>query len=113
MASQQRKRPTKQVRLKVALLLTADEIARLESRAAGEVRSVANYIAWVIQQHLDSKPKKAGKPRDADPGVERVSYEVGPFLTLPERRELEKRAAGERRSVSNYVTRLVVEALTG
>ena len=33
--------------------------------------------------------------------------------TVPERRELEKRAAAERRSVSSYVTRLVVEALGG
>ena len=32
-------------------------------------------------------------------------------LTIPERRELEKRAAGERRSLSNYVARLVVGEL--
>ena len=32
-------------------------------------------------------------------------------LTIPERRELEKRAAAERRSMSNYVARLVVGEL--
>ena len=78
--------------------------------AAGEIRPVANYVAWVIEQHLAAKPKNA-KPRDADPSEERLAYDVGPFLTVPERRELERRAATERRSVSGYVTRLVVESL--
>ena len=47
-----RSKPTKQVRVKVSLLLTQAEIERLESRAAGEVRPIGNYVAWVIEQHL-------------------------------------------------------------
>ena len=105
-----RSKPTKQVRVKVALLLTHSEVERLESRDAGEVRPVANYVAWVIEQHLGAKPRKA-KPRDADPSEERMAYDVGPFLSIPERRELEQRATAERRSVSGYVTRLVVDVI--
>ena len=73
MSGQPRRRPTKQVRVKVSLLLTQNEIERLEARAAGEVRPVANYIAWVIEQHLATKPSKVSKPRDADPSEERAS----------------------------------------
>ena len=111
MSPARRKRPTRQVRVRLALQLTEDEAARLEARAAGEVWSVGNYIAWVVEQHLAEKLKKARKPRDADPNEERMAYDVGPFLTAPERREFQKRAAAERRSVSSYVTRLVVDTL--
>ena len=111
MPSSPRSRPTKQVRIKVALLLTQDEIHRFQARAAGEARPIGNLLSWMIEQHLAKRPKKARKPRDADPDVERISYEVGPFITRTEQRELEKRAAAERRSVSSYVTRLVLEAL--
>ena len=110
MSGQPRRRPAKQVRVKVALLLTQPEIERLEARAAGEIRPVGNYVAWVIERHLAAKPK-ARKPRDADPSEERLAYDAGPFLTVPERRELERRAAAERRSVSGYVTRLVVDVI--
>ena len=59
MSGQPRRRPTKQARVRLALQLTEDEAARLEARAAGEVRSVGNYIAWVVEKHLASKSKKA------------------------------------------------------
>ena len=39
---------------------------------------------------------------------ERLGYEVNLTLTIPERRELKKRAGAERRSLSNYVARFVV-----
>ena len=42
--------PMRHIRLRLSLPLTGQEIKRLEARAAGEVRSVANYVAWVIQQ---------------------------------------------------------------
>ena len=111
MSGQPRRRPTKHVRVRLALQLTEDEAARLEARAAGEVRSVGNYIARVIELHLASKSKKARKPRDADPDEQREAYEIGALLSIPERRELEKRAAAERRSVSSYVTRLLVDVI--
>ena len=43
-----------------------------------EIRPVANYIAWAIEQHLATKSSKAREPRDADPSDERVAYDVGP-----------------------------------
>ncbi len=96
-----RTRPTRQIRLRLALPLTRDEVKLLEARAAGEVRSVANYVAWVIQRDLAAKPKRQRPPLDADPRHKRTGYEVNLTLTIPERRELEKRAAAERRSLSN------------
>ena len=35
-----------------SLLLTQSEIERLGARAAGEVRPVANYVAWVIEPRV-------------------------------------------------------------
>ena len=87
------------------------EIKRLEARAAGEVRSVANYVAWVIEHDLAAKPRRRRTPLDANPRHKRTGYEVNLTLTIPERRKLEKRAEGERRSLSNYVARMVVGAV--
>ena len=98
----------RQIRLRLALPLTRQEIKRLEARAAGKVRSVANYVAWVIQQDLAAKGKRKRAALDGDPSRERVAYDVNLTLTIPERRDLEKRAGAERRSLSGYVARLVV-----
>ena len=106
-----RTRPTRQIHLRLAHPLTRTEIKRLEARAAGEVRSVANYVAWVIEQDLATKPKRRRPLLDANPGHKRISYDAHLSLTIPERRELEKRAAAERRSLSNYVALLVVAEL--
>lgn len=40
----------KEMRLRLWLPLTRQEIKQLEARAAGEIRSVANYVAWVISE---------------------------------------------------------------
>jgi hypothetical protein len=69
---------------------------------------VANYVAWVIQQDLSAKGKRRRAALEGDPSRERKAYDVNLTLTIPERRELEKRAAAERRSLSGYVARLVV-----
>ena len=103
--------PMRHIRLRLSLPLTRRDIKRLDARAAGEVRSVANYVAWVIQQDLTSKGKRKRAALDGDPSRERMAYEVNLTLTIPERRELEKRAGAERRSLSGYVARLVVGEL--
>ena len=72
---------------------------------------MANYVAWVIQQDLAAKGKRKRAVLDGDPSRERMAYEVNLTLTIPERRELKKRAAAERRSLSNLVARLVVGEL--
>ena len=101
----------RRVRVRLALQLTKDEVGRLESRAAGEARSVSNLIEWIIASELAPGKRRARKPRDSDPKRKRRAYDVAPFLTIPERRELEKRAEAERRSLSGYVTRLVLAAI--
>ncbi len=103
-------RPKRQVRLRLALPLTRDEVKRLEARAAGEVRSVANYVSWVIAEALGSQRRRQ-RSLDANPREKRTGYDVGLMLTIPEREELRKHAKAQRRSLSNYVARLVVEAL--
>ncbi len=104
------KQPTRQVRLRLSLPLTREEAKRLEARAAGEVRSVANYVSWVIAEALGSQRRRQ-RSLDANPREKRSGYDVGLMLTIPEREELRRRAEAERRSLSNYVARLVVEAL--
>ena len=111
MAAQPRSKPTRTARVRLTLKLTAAEAKALEARAAGEARSVSNLVEWVIERELAPGKRRARKPRDADPKRERWAYDVGPFLTIPERRELEKRAEAERRSRSGFVTRLVLEEL--
>ena len=55
-----------------------------------------------------AKPSRKRPPLDTNPRHKRVGYEVNLTLTIPERHELEKRAAAERRSLSSYVARLAV-----
>ena len=86
MAARPRSKPTRQVRLRLTLKLTAQEIKALESRAAGEARSVSNLIEWVIARELAPGKRRVRKARDADPKQERRGYDVAPFLTIPERR---------------------------
>ena len=58
------------------------------------------------------RPKRQRSPLNANPRHRRAGYEVNLTLTIPERRELEKRAEAERRSLHRvYVARLVVGEL--
>ncbi len=104
-------RPTRQVRLRLSLPLSREEAKRREARAAGEVRSVANYVSWVIAEALGSQRRRQ-RPLNANPREKRTGYDVGLMLAIPEREELRRRAEAERRSLSNHVARLVVEALS-
>jgi len=72
---------------------------------------VANYVGWVISQDLARKHPPRLRARSTNPSVQRTDYDVGVQLTVAERGELKRRAEAERRSVSNYVARLVVEEL--
>jgi hypothetical protein len=56
------------------------------------------------------KPGKR-KPTKAKPGDNRIAYDVGPMLLIPEREAVRKRAADERRPLGAYVTRLTVEQI--
>ncbi len=86
-------------------------IATQAAPTSGEARSVSNLIEWMIARELAPGKRRVRKARDANPRQERHAYDVGPFLTIPERRELKTRAAAERRSLSGLATRLVLEEL--
>ncbi len=66
----------------------------------------------MIEQDLAVRSKRRRlTPLDANPRDKRLAHDVHLTLTIPEREELKKRAAAERRSLSNYVARLVVGEL--
>ena len=45
-------------RVRLAPLLTKREVGRLEARAAADLRSTGNYVAYLIAQDLREKPRK-------------------------------------------------------
>ncbi len=100
----------KTTRLRVQPRLTQAEARELEGRAAADFRSVGNYVAWLIAQNLSAK-RKARSRTKAKPGDKRAGYSINVPITIPDRRELEKRAREEMRSLSSYVAKLIVEDL--
>ncbi len=112
MPARRRQMPRKErpVRLICHMRLTQGEIKQLEAHAAADLRSVASYVAQIILADLKRKPGKR-KPTMAKPGDNRIAYDVGLTLLIPEREAMRKRAADERRSLGAYVTRLVVEQI--
>jgi hypothetical protein len=100
-------------RLWLSLPFTRQEFRRLSVRAASEVRSLSNYVAWVIAEDLGGSRWGRSRVRQEDEAREkRVGYDVGVILTIPEREQLKSRAETERRSLSNYVARLVLGELS-
>ena len=89
-------------------MLTGAEQRKLKATAERELRSIGNFIGWIVVQHLRSH-RKGLKPKTLD--GPRSSYDVGVSFTPDELAKLEARAEEQRRSVSSYVTLLVVEAL--
>ncbi len=102
--------PRSPVRLRVAPQLTREEARKLELRAAADLRPVANYVAYLIAQDLRGK-RRAGRRTSAKPGDNRIGYELVVPITIPDRRELEKRARQQLRSLSSYVAKLIVDDL--
>ncbi len=113
MPSRRRQRDSsalKTTRLRLAPQLTRDEVRKLEARAAADLRSVANFVAYLVVQDLSGK-RKARRPTSAKPGDKRTGYGLVLPITIPDRRKLEERARKELRSLSGYVARLIVEDL--
>ncbi len=113
MPSRRRQRdPTalKTTRLRVQPRLTPAEARGLEARAAADLRSVGNYVAWLIAQDLSAK-RKARRQTKAKPSDKRVGYSINAPITIPDRRELEERARKELRSLPGYVTKWIVGVL--
>ena len=102
--------PTPTVRLRADLMLTEQESRKLEEHAAAELRSVADTVRQLLAEDLQRKQPTRG-PTKAKRGDKRSGYSVNLSLTVPERRALEERARKEERSVSNYVTVVVLRAM--
>ena len=92
------------------MLLTREEARKLEEHAAAELRSVADTVRRFWAEDLQRKQPARG-PTKAKPGDKRSGYPVNLTLTIPERRALEERALQEGRSVSNYLTVVVLRAM--
>ena len=60
----------------------------LPGPGCGRRRPIGKLLSRMLEQHLAKRSKRARKPRDADPNVERISYEAGPYVTIPEHRSL-------------------------
>ncbi len=112
MPARRRQMPRKErpVRLICHLRLTKDEIKQLEAHAAADLRSVASYVAQIILTDLKRKPGKR-KPTLEKPGDNRIAYDFGTTLLIPEREAVRKRASDDRRPVGAYVTRLALEQI--
>ncbi len=62
------------VRIHTTPKLTRSEIEKLQARAAAEMRSGANYVAFLVVQPLKGKGRQKLRPLPATrPGDERVS----------------------------------------
>jgi hypothetical protein len=89
-------------------MLTGAEQRQLKVTADREIRCIGNFIGWIVVQHLNSHKKRLKLKTIGGP---RSRYAVGANFTPDEIAKLEARAEEQRRSLSSYVTLLVVEAL--
>ena len=92
--------------------LTRSEFEKLQARAAAEMRSVANYVAFLVVQPLKGQGRRMLRPLPATRlGDERVSCEIAVPLTPDQKAELEAKAQKQMRSVSSYVALVIAENL--
>ncbi len=104
----------RKVRIHTTPKLTRSELEKLQTMAAAEARSVANYAAFLVIRHLKGKGLRKLPPLPATrPGDDRVAYEIAVPLTLEQKAELEARARTQMRSVTSYVALVIAKNLRG
>ncbi len=111
-ARKPQRRAGKRVRFTAALSLTRAESQRLEANAAADLRSVSNYVSRLVveDQRLTQRTRRRSTVA-AKPGERRVTYDVAVYITAAEKQQLRAGAWAEMRTVSSYVTKLVLENL--
>ncbi len=78
------------------------------------MRSVANYVAFLVLQPLKGKGRRKLRPLPAArPGDDRVAHEIAVPLTPDQKAELDAKAQKQMRSVSSYVALVIAENLRG
>ena len=107
--------PPQKLRLRVSAQLTEQETRRLQARAKANLRSIADYVSRLIEVDLRKRSSRTtGRGvRGAGPNDRRATYNIGMMLTAEQRKRIEAKAEHEGRSLSSYVTRVIVEAVRG
>ena len=78
------------------------------------MRSVANYVAFLVVQPLKGQGRRKLRPLSAArSGDDRVSYEIAVPLTREQKAKLDAKAQKQMRSVSSYVALVIAENLRG
>jgi hypothetical protein len=102
----------KMVRLGFGPQLTRSEIRQLREKAAADMRSIGNYVGFLVIQDLRDQRRSAGSSgRAPSPSDRRAAYAIRIMLTVDQKALLEAKANDQVRSVSSYVAKLIVEDL--
>jgi len=64
----------------VAPYLTPTEVRELKARAAADLRSISNYVSFLVVEELKRKGRRRSRAA-ANPGEKRKPYEIALYLT--------------------------------
>jgi hypothetical protein len=101
------------VRLGLAPALTRAELKELRARASADLRSVGNYVSYLVAKHVNQKGHRRRMSVAANPSEKRTPRSVPIYLTPAEEKKLLARGKAERRSISAYVARVIISELGG
>jgi len=89
----------KMVRFGLGAQLTRSEIRQLRERAAADMRSIGNYVAFLVIQDLRDQRRSGGRRgRAPSPSDRRAAYAIRLMLTVDQKALFEARARDQARS---------------